>query len=321
MEPRRHYLHKLNNRVQSLLLIGSMSGLMGLLGWIIAGSDGLIWSVVLCLAAMLLGPSVSPRFVLRLYGAREIHPREAPELYRIVEALARRAELPRAPRLHYIPSRILNAFAVGSRNDAAIAVTDGLLRTLGMRELVGVLGHELSHVRHNDMWVMGLADAVTRITLALSQAGILLLLLMLPMAWLGEMQISLSLLAVLILIVAPLISTLLQLALSRTREYDADLGGAELTGDPRGLASALDKLERYQGGWVERIFVTGRRVPDPSVLRTHPPTQERIRRLLALAPEQVPAPRLRMPRHGLSMLEQWPGIAHGPRWHWNGLWY
>jgi heat shock protein HtpX len=218
--------------------------------------------------------------------------------------------------LYYIPTRLLNAFTLGNRRSAFIAVTDGLLRTMERRELAGVLAHELSHVRNSDTWVMGLADVVSRLTALLSQFGLLLILFGLPILWLQGL--SIPLLPLLILMLAPSINALLQLALSRTREYEADLSAAEITGDPRGLAAALDKLERYQGGWLERIFMPGRREPDPAVLRTHPPTSERIRRLLELIPRygddyQHPP--------GLPRWAEWPDVSRSPRWHLTGLWH
>jgi heat shock protein HtpX len=243
-----------------------------------------------------------------------------PDLHLIVDELARRARIP-TPSLHYVPSRLLNAFAVGNRSRSAIGVTDGLLRSLNLRELAGVLAHEISHIRHNDMWVMGLADVVSRVTTLLSQIGLLLVIVLLPLALLG--LVELSLLGLSVLIAAPFVNNLLQFALSRTREYDADLGAVELTGDPQGLASALDKLERYQGGWVESILLPGRRIPDPAMLRTHPPTRERIHRLLSLAPNRPLGPPLgrSLRSDQAATMADFPVIARRPRWHLNGLWH
>lgn len=308
--------HHLSNTLQSVLLIAAMAGLLGLLGWIVAAAEGLAVAVIVSVLVALLGPRVSPWLVLRMYRAQPIHPRQAPDLYGALHELARRAQLSRPPTLYYIPTSMLNAFAVGSRDQAAIALTDGLLRHLDGRELVGVLAHELSHVRHNDMWVMNLADVISRMTMALSQIGLLLLLFGLPLLLLGIIRISLP--ALLLLIFAPTLVALLQLALSRTREYEADRGAVELTGDPQGLASALQKLEHYQGGWLERILMPGRREPDPALLRTHPPTTDRIRRLRELAP---PRPTPRRPSLQIPTYTPPTRIATRPRWHLNGLWY
>jgi heat shock protein HtpX len=215
---------------------------------------------------------------------------------------------------------MLNAFAVGAPNQAAIAVTDGLLRSLTLREVAGVLAHEISHIRSNDLWVMGLADLFSRVTSLLSLVGQFLLLLNIPLLLLG--QAAINWLVVLLLIFAPNLNALAQSALSRTREYDADLNAARLTGDPEGLARALQKIEHVRGGWLERIFMPGRRVPEPSLLRTHPQTDERISRLLSLR-RQVPrfqAPMLLDSTPDLTSILGRP-IVRLPGWHISGLWH
>ena len=177
------------------------------------------------------------------------------------------------PDVYIIPSTTLNAFATGRPDKAVIGITEGLLRRLDPAELAGVLAHEISHVRNNDLAVMGLADVMTRFTQMLSYLALFLAFFHLPRILAGEGD--LSLMALLILYLAPSIGSLLQLGLSRTREYDADLEGAFLTGNPRGLVSALRKLERYQGRfWEDLVFpVPGRRIPQPSLLRSHPTTR------------------------------------------------
>jgi heat shock protein HtpX len=205
---------------------------------------------------------------------------------------------------------------VGRRNEAGIAVTDGLLRGLGPRELTGVLAHELSHIANEDMWIMGLADAVSRLTSGLSLAGQILLLVNLPLLLLG--QVTLPWLAVALLIAAPAVSALLQLALSRRREYDADLQAVRLTGDPRGLAAALSRLERYRSGWLGRVLLPGRGDPDPSLLRTHPATDERVRRLLELEREvEVAFPGVQQ----RFSLRDFPPVSRRPRWRVGGYRY
>lgn len=312
--------HKINNIVQSIVLLGSMALLLVLLGWLIAGVLGVL-SAVVGVLLLSLSPQVSPLFILRLYRARRLTTYDAPVLLRIVHALAQRAELPVTPHLYYIPSAIMNAFAVGKRHEAAIGITDGMLRRLNRRELVGVLAHEISHVRNHDTWVMGLADVTSRITAMSSWVGQFLLLVTLPLTLLNGSTPPWIL--ILLLIIAPTLSALLQLALSRTREFDADLDAATLTGDPAGLAAALAKLERYQRGFIERILLPGRHIPDPSLLRTHPKTEERIERLLALAADLAPqylTPR-DVPLESLRFTEQIPQIIRVPRWHVGGLWF
>lgn len=272
---------KFVNFIQSALLLGGMTLLLAGLGWTLGGGKGVFWAAAAGLVLLWLSPRLSPRLALRMYGAHPLPRADAPELHALVEDLAQRAELPYPPVLYYVPTPVMNAFTVGNRAESAIGVTDGLLRRLSLREVAGVLAHEISHIRNNDMWVMGLADLMSRMTGTLSFFGQLLVLINLPLLLFGAA--ALPWLPILILVAAPAVSVFLHLALSRTREYDADLDGASLTGDPLGLASALAKLERYQGGLLNRIFFPVRGVPDLSALRTHPRTERRVRRLVALA--------------------------------------
>lgn len=309
--------HKLLNSLQSVLLLISMAGLLSALGWIIAGPAGVVLLLGGGLLLVWLNPRVSSGLVLRMYRARRLDAWQAPTLHDMLTRLARRAELPARPALYYVPSGLINAFAVGTRRSAAIALTDSLLRTLNPRELNGVLAHEISHIRHNDMGVMGLADLFSRLTSLCALIGQFLLVLNLPLLMVSEQTISWT--AILVLISAPTVSALMQLALSRSREFDADLGAAELSDDPKGLALALAKMERYQGRLFEQIFLPGRRVPEPSLLRTHPATEERIRRLLALQPSAYP-----LPYPWSDHLEPplfHPVVPGRPRWHLHGIWY
>ncbi len=305
---------KVTTFIHSLLLVVGMLGLLATLGWLVAGAEGLLGVFVSGWIFMLVGLRASPALVLRLHRARPLSPPEAPTLFRVVTALATRAELSRPPALYYVPSRITNAFAVGRPNDSAICLSDGLLHALNQEELVGVLAHEISHIRNNDLRVMGLADAVGRLTRMLSWMGLLLFLLNLPMLILGGD--TFPWLLVLLLSGAPTLSFLLQLALSRTREYDADLDAATLTGNPRGLANALVKMEQLRASWLKRLLLPGQRLPEPSVFRTHPDTTDRIRRLMQLEG--------RRPGHewlGSGMGHSYPYAllppvipGHGPQW-------
>jgi heat shock protein HtpX len=309
--------HSFLNRLQSLLLIGFMAGFLALLGGLLWGPEGMLQLLFFAIILALFNPVASPWLVLRLYRARPLHPGEAPELYGAVTELARRAKLS-VPSLYYVPSQMVNAFAVGSRREAAVALTDGLLRTLTPREITGVLAHELGHIRNNDIWVMGLADLMSRLTNMLSLFGQWLLVMnLLSMPATG---VQVSWWAILLLILGPQLATLAQLGLSRTREYDADLNAALLTGDPQGLASALVKIERRQGRLLD-LLLPGWGLPEPSWLRTHPPTGERVRRLLALAPREgawLPGSRAGWPP-AVPELVSLP--ARRPRYHVSGLWY
>lgn len=306
------------NRLQTLLLLAAMATLLGLCGWLIAGVTGLVWVAAVGGTSTYLAARVSPRLVLRMFRAAPLPRHELPELHRIVAELSQRAGLPRVPSLNYIGSRTLNAFSVGTRENGAISITTGLLRSLNLREIAGVLAHEISHLANNDTRVMALADVMVRMTRVMSLLGVGLLLLNLPLVMMG--QAGIPWLLVLLLTFAPTLLALLQLALSRTREFDADLEAARLTGDPIGLAQALSKLERYQGAFWEDLFAPGRRSPDPSLLRTHPKTEERIERLKSLQ-KDIERP---MPSHWRgAALPQFPvpPALERPRWHRTGVWY
>jgi len=322
MDQQRLALHKLRNGLQSLMLVGAMAGLCGYLAWLIGGAFGAWLALVFVAVAYALNPAASPRLVMGLFRAEPIHPRSAPRLYAVLEALAERASLPAVPTLYYLPSRLMNAFTTGQRGNAAIAVSDGLLRSLDLRQLAGVLGHEMSHIAHDDTQVMAFADLTARVTGFLSLLGQALLIVNLPLILFSDYR--LDWLPILLLLAAPTLSALVQLALSRNREYAADRNAAELTGDPEGLASALNRMEHYQGRVLERILLPGQRIPDPSLLRTHPPTKERIRRLLELRDKRLArgVPRLPMGWVELDPLSEFLERELGrPRWHRSGLWY
>lgn len=282
---------KLRNAVQTLLLIGAMVVTLALLAWLLLGAAGLLWILMLGALAGVAHPEVSSRWLLAMYGAEPLPTRAAPSLHRLVRILAERADLPAPPALYYLPSPVSNAFTVGRGQHAAIAVTEGLLRRLTRRQIAGVLAHEISHVRAGDTTVMTLTDLIGRLVYGLCYAGILTQILATPTSSTdtGPLLISVALVSL------PTLVTLLQLALSRSREYDADLEAVALTHDPHGLAGALESLEPSTGGFWERPGISGHRIIDPVLLRTHPPTQERARRLRALAvpngPRPWPAPR------------------------------
>lgn len=310
--------HRLRNVLHTWLLILGSGGLVALIAWVLFGTAGVVWAAVLTGFGLWSAGQVSPKLVLGLYKAQRLSPYELPELHRIVRQLAARAGLPAAPELFYVPSRMMNAFAVGSREDSAIAVTDGLLRGLDLRQLAGVLAHEMSHIRNGDLKVMALGDVLTRLTSLMSTLGLFGLAFSMPAMMASGFQVPW--LAIALLVFAPTIGGLMQLALSRAREYDADLDAAGLTGDPHGLASALVTLERRQGRLWERLMLPGSRLPDPSLLRTHPRTEERVTRLMSLAPA---------PGRAIEMPASWDefGAAVGPvrppRFHWQrmGMWY
>lgn len=309
--------HKLRNLAQSILLLGGMLVLLSLCAWLVFGAEGALWALGGWVMALMLSPRISPALVLRLYRAQRLVPWQFPEGHEILNELSRRAGIERPPELYYLPSATLNAFALGRSSDAVIAVTDGLLRTLSPREFAGVLAHELSHIANRDLWVMNLADGIGRLTNLMALAGVLLLAIGLPLYIVGYGGVPWLLVVTLVL--APTIGNLLQMGLSRAREYDADLDAAALTGDPAGLAAALMKMEYHQARLWERLLLPGRKVPEPSLLRSHPPTESRIDRLMSLYPGSAEqgdryAGRLRL--HGSP-----PASGGRPRWRVTGLWH
>ena len=322
MDEQRSISHKLRNNLQTALLVAALALLVAYLAWFIGGPV-LAWAALLGVVVLATNnPIASPRLLMSLYRARPIRQAEAPRLYAIVHELSRRAGLERLPVLYLVPTRLMNAFTTGDRQDAAIAVSDGLLRRMALRELTGVLAHEISHVANGDIRVMAFADLVSRVTGMLSLFGQVLLLISLPLWLLSAADIPW--LPILLLLFAPTLSALVQLALSRSREYEADRSAAELSGDPEGLAAALQKLERQRGGLWERLFMPTQRIPEPSMLRSHPPTEERVRRLLDLrdrGPLPQPLPELWEPSpwDHLGFLAR--RLPFGPRWHISGLWY
>ncbi len=322
MNADRLHRQKLRNLLQTILLLGAMALLCGYLAWLVGGDLAMWLALGLLLAGYQFNPQLSPWLVLRLYGGQLLDPASAPRLHAVLEVVAERAGLPRTPRLCYIPSNVMNAFATGSADNSVVALSDGLLRRLDLREISGVLAHEVSHIRSDDLRVMGFGDLVTRLVSLLSLLGQLLLLFSLPLLLFSDYAINW--LPILLLLAAPTLSALAQLALSRNREYDADLGAAELTGDPEGLASALRKMEIYQGRVLEQILFPGQRLPDPSLLRTHPPTSERINRLLELR-EQPAWLAYRHSPFDTAFTDYQGGFVSRhpliPRWHRSGLWY
>ena len=311
--------HTVHNFLQSLLLVAGMAAIAWACVSLLWGNDAALWTVIIFAVMMLLTPQVSKTVILKAFHARRLTARDFPAGIALVEALAARAGLPQAPKFYYVPSSQPNAFAVGSRTDGAIAISDGLLRLLDRRELAGVLAHEISHIANRDLWIMGLADIMARLTTLTSYVGQFLLLFNLPLLLTGRAHVSWF--AIALLILSPSLMSLLQLALSRTREYDADLGAVELTGDPGGLASALAKLERATGTFWEDILLPGRRIPDPSLLRTHPPTRERIKRLLELSPEFQPLPETGPAgAPALFQARHFPVIHQRPRMRITGIW-
>lgn len=282
------------NGTKTLLLLAALTALLLWIGQMLGGRSGVTIAFVMA-AAMNLGAYwFSDKIVLRMYGAQEMGPNDAPELYSMVHGLASRAGLP-MPRLYVIPEDTPNAFATGRNpNHAAVAVTEGILRVLSPSELEGVIAHELGHVKNRDTLIMAVAATV---------AGALGHLANMAMwgAMFGGMRRDedddsggAGMLGGLVgMILAPIAATLIQMAISRTREFVADEAAARITQQPLALAAALRKIE----AWSQRVPMQD---PNPatahmfivnplhgggmaSLFSTHPPTSERVSRLEQLA--------------------------------------
>ena len=310
--------HQLKNSIHTLVIFLCMGVILSLVGFIIAGVEGILWSVFLCLLILVISPKLSPSFIFSLYKGELLTEENAPGLIHLTQELAARANLSALPAVYYLPSRIMNAFSVGSSTHSAIGLSDALLNTLSTREIIAVLAHEISHIQHNDVRLMTYADNISRVINIMSLTGFLLIFISLPLFALG--MVRFSLLAVAILILAPNIMNYLQLSLSRMREFDADHQAALLTGDPDGLASALRKLEFHESSLFDLIFGRQHNASIPSILRTHPDTEERIERLNQL---KVPShtdfnysrpDTFAIPGHFQKMIRK-------PRWHVGGFWY
>ncbi len=275
--------HKYLNLLHTVLLLAAMAGLLSLIGWMTAGLAGIKMAMIAGALIFLFSPRVPPHLVMKAYRARPLTHGSAPRLYAILEELSARAGLKTLPRLYVQPVAAPNAFAAGTRDNAAICISEGLLRILDIRETQAILGHEVAHIKNNDMQVMGMAGLFNQVTRFMSVTGQVLILFSIPFFLFGGEGIPILLF--LFLVFAPSLSILFNLALSRTREFAADLDSARLTGSPMGLIRALSKIERiHRQSWRQRL-VNPYRMAAPSILRTHPLTSDRIARLESLIPE------------------------------------
>ncbi|ADN02344.1 peptidase, M48 family [Spirochaeta thermophila DSM 6192] len=218
-------------------------------------------------------------------NARPLSRWEAPEVYRLLDLLSERAGIPQVPQLYLVPSPLMNALTTGPAERPVIVVTDTLLSSLPPRELAGVLAHEIAHIRNGDLTLFRMVEIVRQFTEMVSQAGwVLLVFFFFPFLLFARQVQPLSFF--LFMVASPILSLLLALALQRTREFQADLTAAELTGDPQGLAMALYRITSPRYDILGALFPFGRSLRrlerEHSLFLSHPPTEERIRRLLSL---------------------------------------
>ena len=280
------------NTIKTTLLLGGLTGLLMLIGGYFGGQQGMIIAFIFALVMNFGSYWFSDKIVLSMYHAQEVNESQAPEIFTLVRNLALRASLP-MPRVYIIPEDTPNAFATGrDENHAVVAVTEGILRILNREELEGVIAHELTHIKNRDMLVSSIAATLAGAIVMLAHMA----------QWAaifgggsrdrendGGGVIGLIAMAIL----APIAATIIQMAISRSREYDADAGGAHISGKPYGLASALEKLSRASQSIplqanpsTAHLFIvnplTGRSFM--SLFSTHPPIEERVARLRAMLP-------------------------------------
>jgi heat shock protein HtpX len=283
----------MSNSLKTALLLGLLTGIILGIGQLLGGSQGLVIAFVFAVFINFGSYWFSDKIVLAMYHAKQAQPNEAPELYQIVQNLTIRAQIP-MPRLYIIPSESANAFATGRNpQHAVVAVTEGIMRIMSREELEGVIAHELSHVKNRDILISSIAATLAGVIMMLAHMA----------RWAaffgfggrgdredegGGGVLGLVLMSIL----APVAAMLIQMAISRSREFLADATGARISGNPLGLASALEKLNRASQmvPMEARVESAHLFIMSPlsgggllSLFSTHPPIEERIARLRAMS--------------------------------------
>ncbi len=277
------------NSMRTAILLGALTGLLMMIGGLFGGKQGVVIAFVFAMIMNFGSYWFSDKIVLSMYRAREISEHEAPELYTMVKNLALRAGMP-MPRVYIVPGETPNAFATGrNENHAVVAVTEGILRILDRDELEGVLAHEMTHIKNKDMLIGSIAATLAGAVMMLASMA----------KWAaifgfggddeegGGGIIGLILMAIL----APIAALLIQMGISRSREYMADEGGARISGKPYGLAGALEKLSRASQALpmnanpaTAHMFTVNPLTAKSfaNLFSTHPPIEKRIERLRAM---------------------------------------
>ncbi len=288
----------MGNQLKTTLLLAVMTAFIMIVGNLLGGRQGMIIALVLAAGMNFFSYWYSDKIVLKMYQAREVGPQQAPELYETVQTLSRRADLP-MPKVYIIPKEAPNAFATGRNpENAVVAVTQGLMNLMNRQEVTGVLAHELAHVKNRDILIG---------TIAATMAAAIMMMASMArwsaifggghrddnngggMGAIGMIAMS---------IIAPMAAMIIQMAVSRSREYLADATGAQIAGNPEGLAQALEKL----GADSRRIPMDANPstahmfIVNPlsgkglqSLFSTHPPVSERISRLRGIRPQSGPS--------------------------------
>lgn len=277
------------NWVKTAILMAAIMALFGIVGGMIGGKSGMLMALVFGGAMNLFSYWFSDSMVLKMYNAQQVDETSAPQFYAMVRELANRAGLP-MPKVYIINEAQPNAFATGRNPEhAAVAATTGIIQLLSARELRGVMAHELAHVQHRDILIS---------TISATMAGAISALANFAMFFGGRDENGRSVnpvVGILVAILAPLAASLIQMAISRAREFEADAGGAQISGDPNALADALGKIQMYAEGRIpmgpaEAHPETAQMmIMNPlsggglrGLFSTHPATEERIARLRAM---------------------------------------
>jgi heat shock protein HtpX len=280
------------NTIKTGLLLGVLTGLLMLIGGYFGGKQGVVIAFIFATVMNFGAYWFSDKLILRMYNAQEVGESQAPQLYAVVKNLALKAGLP-MPKVYIVPGETPNAFATGrNRDHAVVAVTEGILRILNREELEGVLAHELTHIKNKDMLIGSIAATLAGAIVMLANMA----------QWAaifggsnrddseeGSGVIGLIVMAIL----APIAATIIQMAISRSREYLADEGGARVSGKPYGLAGALEKLSKASQAMpmdanpsTAHMFIvnplTGKSLMN--LFSTHPPIEERVARLRSMKP-------------------------------------
>ncbi len=277
------------NWLKTAVLMAAIVALFGVIGASLGGQSGMLLALGFALLMNVGAYWFSDKLVLRMYNAQQVDGSTAPELFNMVQELADRAGLP-MPRVYIIDDQAPNAFATGRNPEhAAVAATTGIMRLLSAREMRGVMAHELAHVAHRDILIS---------TISATMAGAISALANFAMLFGGrdsEGRPSNPIASIAVMLLAPLAASLIQMAISRAREFEADRGGAEISGDPLALASALEKIDHYARGIP---FEAAERHPETAqmmimnplsargvagLFSTHPATEDRIARLREFA--------------------------------------
>lgn len=277
------------NLAKTAVLMAAITALFVTVGGMMGGETGMVLALLFALGMNFFSYWFSDKMVLKMYNAQEVDAASAPQFYRMVQELVQRADMP-MPKVYLIQEDAPNAFATGRNpQNAAVAATTGLLRILNEREVRGVMAHELAHVKHRDILIS---------TISATMAGAISALANFAMIFGGRSddgRPANPVAAIAVALLAPLAASVIQMAISRAREFEADRGGAEISGDPLALASALDKIHRFAQGIP---FATAEAHPATAqmmimnplsggglrgLFSTHPATEERIAKLQALA--------------------------------------